>query len=67
MRKSITMKVGMVIGVMGLLFVATCLLNMMALDVISDYNQTMAADAESLLGAFQSGDEAGTGRFTLCH
>lgn len=58
MKKSITMKVGMIIGIMGLLFVATCFLNMMALEVISEYNQIMAADAEMLLEAFRSGDEA---------
>lgn len=58
MKKSISMKVALIIGVMGLLFVATCLLNTMALDVISEYNQTMAKDAQTLLNAAQNGDTA---------
>ncbi len=58
MKKSIGIKIGFALGVLALLFIVTCALNMMALITISNYNNSIAEDVEFLIENTQNHDDA---------
>lgn len=57
--KSIRTKINLMLSILGAFIVLMCVLNVAALSVISDYNGTMAQNAEALITAAKSGDTQG--------
>ena len=57
--KSIRTKINLMLAILGAFLVLVCVLNVMALSVISDYNGTMAENAQALINAAKTGDARG--------
>lgn len=53
-KGSIALKINFMLAVMSVLFILACVLNMTALQVISDYNARIAEDVQILAEAYQS-------------
>lgn len=53
-KGSIALKINFMLAVMSVLFILACVLNMAALQVISDYNARIAEDVQTLTEAYQS-------------